>query len=816
MKKDPRAVLAANRKRAEGGDKWAQEKLGMRLLDGDGVTRDEHQAKKWLQLAAQQGSQTAKRTLEEINLRAPSRPSESFEAEMERGLQLSFRGEHQMAAEAFFNCTELAPADPAPCYNAACSYALAGQVDWACRYLNEAIDRGMEYSELAQDPDRDQIFSDDHRYAEVWLKAEQRSRETRLHERDLKMKARKAAMAEAEIRARRQLDDQRDLEADARECVARAEQIDGTYKMKGLGVRSLLFDTIRALHDAERILSEALRSDRIAMKQKRELDTIHQQIGRRFDVLCTKAASMKEGASELERTLDENDEKHSAMERESLDVRVSELMGEWDNDWEVAKHKFRLGISSVDPVSMTDSGTISVSVGPRYTGSASSDRLGAAGTSSSLHLSGKLDPIREADVANDSSGLGCAAELGASGDLFRTGRTSISEAKSEHSSTYAGGRQDQLAFELALGSAAAAAGHGTGGYAAAASALADAERMLLVRGAAAGDPVLGYRWYRLCIGYAELGDEAAACRSFAAAVDGGLHKVSEYGEEHPLRPRDHPVLAASLAGSSVGQMRALGLLIERFERSQAYAEQERRHAFLNRRAKTSREMTPADLMSEGLSVDKAADAAEQVRVMHMRRSGGLEGLVDPNELPALGPTPQRVSTSAMVTANPDSHSSAIARSAPLDQLTLPALVSKPVVQAAGQVDASRMGASMQHSLPSAPAPLMHGIRSLSTSSDLLYLREAGDHVSSEVRPELGPDPLEWSIDEVARWLESLSLAMHCQTFAQNLVDGETLLSLTAEDISESLGVTKLGHCKVLAKGILALRAQARGDGQVAA
>ena len=51
--------------------------------------------------------------------------------------------------------------------------------------------------------------------------------------------------------------------------------------------------------------------------------------------------------------------------------------------------------------------------------------------------------------------------------------------------------------------------------------------------------------------------------------------------------------------------------------------------------------------------------------------------------------------------------------------------------------------------------------------------------------------------------------MHCQTFAQHLVDGETLLSLTPQDISESLRVTKLGHCKVLAKGIMVLRAQAR-------
>ena len=149
-----------------------------------------------------------------------------------------------------------------------------------------------------------------------------------------------------------------------------------------------------------------------------------------------------------------------------------------------------------------------------------------------------------------------------SAHLSQTGMTIISEPQSDRIS--AGGRQEQLAFELALGSAAAAIGHGRGGHAAAASALADAERMLLVRGAAAGDPVTGFRWYRLCIGYAELGDEPAACRCFAAAIDGGLDKVNEYGDHHPLRPRDHPVLAAALGingdGDNCNQMQALGLL----------------------------------------------------------------------------------------------------------------------------------------------------------------------------------------------------------------------------------------------------------------
>lgn len=824
MKKDPQAVLAANRRRAEDGDKWAQEKLGMRLLEGDGVTRNVQEAKKWLQLAAEQGSQTAVRTLEEIDLRAPVGPAESVEAEMQRGLQLSFRGEHRMAAEAFFNCTEMAPADPAPCYNAACSYALSGQVEWACRYLREAIDRGMEYDELMQDPDRDQIFGDDHRYAEVWLMAEQRSRETRLHERDLKAKARKAAMAEAEIRAKSQLDDERDLEAEVSECVANAEQIDGTYKMKGLGVRSLLFDTIRAFHDAERMLDAALRSDRLSMKQKRKLDVTHQQIGRRFDVLCTKAASMKEGASELERTLDDNDDMFAREERERLDERSRQLMHEWDNDWEVAKHKYRLGISPADPVSMTDSGTISTSNGTKVTGVVRYDAALSA-TASTLHLSGKLTmrTISEADVVHDGSGRVDAGELSASGDLSRTGSTSIIEVQSDRSNTHVG-RQEQLAFELALGSAAAAAGHGRGGHAAAASALADAERMLLVAGAAAGDPVVGYRWYRLCIAYAGIGDETAACRSFAAAVDGGLHKVSEYREDHLLRPQDHPILAACIAGNSTGgggapdgcQMRALSLLIERFARSQNHAEQEQKEAFFTLRAKTTKQMTAADLMSEGISVNKAGDAAEKVRAMHMRRSGGFKGLVDPSELPGLDyPSQNGRDTAQVATIASNLPSSATTQSTPDQVVQLPTLVpnlKQADMPAPSQVDTAPTGLPSHRPMPAVSAPaLADALGSLSTSSDLLYLQEAGDNVSARVRAALGPDPLEWGTDEVCQWLESLSLAMHCQTFAQHLVDGETLLSLTPQDISESLRVTKLGHCKILTKGILALRAQVHAE-----
>jgi hypothetical protein len=245
-------------------------------------------------------------------------------------------------------------------------------------------------------------------------------------------------------------------------------------------------------------------------------------------------------------------------------------------------------------------------------------------------------------------------------------------------------------------------------------------------------------------------------------------------------------------------MTALGLLIERFERSQDEAEQERQHAFLTRRTKTSKEMTASDLMAEGLSVNKAGDAAEKVRAMHMRRSGGLKGLVDPTELPPLGPgRGQEQGQAAAVSA---ASLGGEAGAASLDDGKLPALVPQPAA-------AGSEGAGAAQAPPPAAAGAM-GLVALTTSSDLLYLEQAGLKMG---RADLSADPLEWTIEEVGRWLESLSLAMHCQTFAQHLVDGETLLSLTPQDISESLRVTKLGHCKVLAKGILALRARALGE-----
>ena len=748
MKKDAKVVVQRNRERAEAGDKWAQTKLGMRYLEGDGVERNDVEAKRWLRLAAEQGSQPAAKALEGIGLRAPSAPAQTAEAEMERGLQLTFRGEHDEAAEAFRHCMEIDKADPAPAYNLACSYAMQGIVEWAVQNLTEAVERGMSYAELMQDPDRGEIFGADPqgRYEKFWVWAEQRSREKRLRERDAKAAARRAAHAEAELRAAEQIEAETDHEAVARAAADKAEQADGTYKMKGLGVRSLLYDTVRAFHEAERLLDRALRSDALPTEAKRSLDQLHAQVGRRFDVLCTKAASMKEGAAELEKTLDEQDAELLAAERSVVEERAAEIMSEWDNDWEVAKLKQRIGLEPVED----DDPAIDF-----------------------------VDSARGGDAEESAAGAGDGgAASGAEPGLGMTTSTFASGAS--RGSTRAGssraGHGEQLAYELALGEAVAL-GKGAGG-----EALREAESMLMQRAAGAtarDDPVVGYRWYRLCLVYAELGDEEGACRAFHAAVQGGLHKVGVYGETHTFRPEQHPALARMSAGG--GEMFRL---LEAFARTQVESEAVAKTAYQRRQAKSTGRAVVDDLLSEGVSIHRAGEAAEEVRAMHMRRSGNLGGLVDPAELSdAADPVlraPPAAAAAAAVAGGGGSQPSGADALAPAPAPLLPA--------APGPVD---MGFQTATAPAPAPAPI------------------AAAPIAAGAQDEmLARDPGMWSVEQVGRWLESLKLPMHVEIFAQQVVDGETLLSLTGAEIEGTLGVTKLGHVKVLTKGILALRSRA--------
>jgi hypothetical protein len=66
-------------------------------------------------------------------------------------------------------------------------------------------------------------------------------------------------------------------------------------------------------------------------------------------------------------------------------------------------------------------------------------------------------------------------------------------------------------------------------------------------------------------------------------------------------------------------------------------------------------------------------------------------------------------------------------------------------------------------------------------------------------------PSQWSAAQVAAWVGSLGLPEAAQSFADNDVEGEALLELTAAELKEELGVTKFGHVKKLTKALDDLR-----------
>ena len=63
--------------------------------------------------------------------------------------------------------------------------------------------------------------------------------------------------------------------------------------------------------------------------------------------------------------------------------------------------------------------------------------------------------------------------------------------------------------------------------------------------------------------------------------------------------------------------------------------------------------------------------------------------------------------------------------------------------------------------------------------------------------------------DVVVWLRSLGLEEYEAAFRDNKINERVLPSLTAEDLKE-LGVTALGHRRILLDAIAALRADARG------
>ena len=62
--------------------------------------------------------------------------------------------------------------------------------------------------------------------------------------------------------------------------------------------------------------------------------------------------------------------------------------------------------------------------------------------------------------------------------------------------------------------------------------------------------------------------------------------------------------------------------------------------------------------------------------------------------------------------------------------------------------------------------------------------------------------------DVSVWLRSLGLERYSQAFRENAIDEASLPKLTAEDLRD-LGVTAVGHRRILLDAIAALRTEPR-------
>ncbi|RHY33782.1 hypothetical protein DYB32_001411 [Aphanomyces invadans] len=69
-----------------------------------------------------------------------------------------------------------------------------------------------------------------------------------------------------------------------------------------------------------------------------------------------------------------------------------------------------------------------------------------------------------------------------------------------------------------------------------------------------------------------------------------------------------------------------------------------------------------------------------------------------------------------------------------------------------------------------------------------------EHEAHEALKQPFPNAMrDWSIDDVLRWLDVLSLSQYKQAFKEGAVDGALLLELRPEDLSDILGVTHKAH-----------------------
>lgn len=76
-------------------------------------------------------------------------------------------------------------------------------------------------------------------------------------------------------------------------------------------------------------------------------------------------------------------------------------------------------------------------------------------------------------------------------------------------------------------------------------------------------------------------------------------------------------------------------------------------------------------------------------------------------------------------------------------------------------------------------------------------REEKEAISLARREPLPQEVHAWTVDDVGRWLDTLSLSQYKAAFREGAVDGEFLMELRAEDMAEVLGVSHKLHVRKL-------------------
>lgn len=140
---------------------------------------------------------------------------------------------------------------------------------------------------------------------------------------------------------------------------------------------------------------------------------------------------------------------------------------------------------------------------------------------------------------------------------------------------------------------------------------------------------------------------------------------------------------------------------------------------------------------------------------------------------------------------------------------LEADTSKAAVAGAQTTAAAAAAAAAAANIPSMQHLKYHGTEMLDSASkkakrELAEQKESEEEAKAILHAPFPSEIVNWTITDVSRWLDTLSLSQYKDAFREGAVDGEFLMELRPEDMSEVLGMTHKLHVRkvVLARNKL--------------